>query len=100
MAAVPLVADRADQDWEVAEQQVGLWQDAWHRFRRNRLAVLGASLVGFLIFVALVSPLLVKLHILIDPFKQQVEDIEVGPGIAGHIFGTDELGRDTLSRLM
>lgn len=87
-------------DWEVAEQQIGLWQDAWHRFRRNRLAVLGAVLILFLILVAFLSPLLVHLGIIVPPGTQQVENIEVGPGQAGHLLGTDELGRDTLSRLM
>ena len=87
-------------DWEVAEQQIGLWQDAWHRFRRNRLAVLGAVLILFLILVAFLSPLLVHFGIIVNPGTQQVENIEVGPGQAGHLLGTDELGRDTLSRLM
>jgi len=87
-------------DWEVAEQQTGLWQDAWHRFRRNRLAVLGAVLILFLILVAFLSPLLVHFGIIVNPTTQQVENIEVGPAQAGHLLGTDELGRDTLSRLM
>lgn len=87
-------------DWEVPEQQIGLWQDAWHRFRRNRLAVLGAALIIFLVLVAFLSPLLVHFGIIVDPIKQQVENIEVAPGVAGHPLGTDELGRDTLSRLM
>jgi oligopeptide transport system permease protein len=87
-------------DWEVAEQQIGLWQDAWHRFRRNRLAVLGAALILFLILVAFLSPLLVHFGIIVNPTTQQVENIEVGPAQAGHLLGTDELGRDTLSRLM
>jgi ABC-type dipeptide/oligopeptide/nickel transport system permease subunit len=98
--ALPAVAVEQAIDWEVSERQIGLWSDAWQRFRRNRLAVLGAGLVLFLLVVALVSPLLVHFGILHDPFKQQVESIEVGPGVAGHPFGTDELGRDTLSRLM
>jgi oligopeptide transport system permease protein len=88
------------RDWEVAEQQVGLWQDAWIRFRRNRLAVAGLALVVFLIIVALVSPLLVKAGLLIDPFAQRVVDIEVGPGVRDHLMGTDLLGRDTFSRLL
>jgi oligopeptide transport system permease protein len=87
-------------DWEVPEQQIGLWQDAWHRFRRNRLAVLGAVLILFLILVAFLSPLLVHFGIIVNPTTQQVENIEVGPAQAGHLLGTDELGRDTLSRLM
>ncbi len=96
------LAARVDQaiDWEVAEQQVGLWQDAWHRFRRNRLAVVGAALVILLVLVAFLSPLLVHFGLIVDPIKQQVENIEVPPGFPGHPLGTDELGRDTFSRLM
>jgi oligopeptide transport system permease protein len=87
-------------DWEVAEQQIGLWQDAWSRFRRNPLAVAGAVLVVFLVLVAFLSPLLVHIGLIIDPIKQEVEHIEASPGQFGHPLGTDELGRDTLSRLM
>jgi oligopeptide transport system permease protein len=98
---VALVAPIAQAvDWEVAEQQIGLWQDAWARFRRNPLAVAGAVLVIFLVLVAFLSPLLVHLGIIINPIKQEVEHIEASPGQFGHPFGTDELGRDTLSRLM
>jgi len=99
--AVPVAAiEGAPIDWEVPEQQVGLWSDAWQRFRRNRLAVIGLGLVTFLVLVALISPLLVHFGIIPDPIKQQVESIETPPGVNGHIFGTDILGRDTLSRLM
>jgi oligopeptide transport system permease protein len=99
--ALPAPASSAPEvDWDVPEVQIGLWTDAWMRFRRNRLAVLGLSLVMFLIVVALVSPLLVRFGILIDPIKQQVTEIEVGPGVSGHLMGTDDLGRDILSRLM
>jgi oligopeptide transport system permease protein len=87
-------------DWEVAEQQIGLWQDAWIRFRRNPLAVAGAVVVVFLVLVAFLSPVLVHFGLIIDPIKQEVEHIEASPGQFGHLLGTDELGRDTLSRLM
>ncbi len=87
-------------DWEVSEQQVGLWSDAWRRFRRNRLAVVGAVIVLFLVLVAISAPILVGLGILKSPTTQHVEYIESGIGQNGFIFGSDELGRDTLSRLM
>ena len=98
--AAPAIAVAADVDWEVAEKQIGLWQDAWQRFRRNRLAVLGAFLVLFLVLIAFLSPLLVHLRVIVDPITQDVGNIEVGPGFPGHPLGSDELGRDTLSRLM
>lgn len=87
-------------DWEVAEKQIGLWEDAWQRFRRNRLAVLGAVLVVLLVVMAFIGPLLVQLGWIHNPITQDVANIEVGPGQAGHPFGSDELGRDTLSRLI
>jgi ABC-type dipeptide/oligopeptide/nickel transport systems, permease components len=87
-------------DWEVPEKQIGLWMDAWQRFRRNRLAVFGAGLVVFLILIALLAPLLAHFGIIHDPLKQDVANIEVGPGQKGYLFGSDQLGRDTLSRLM
>src|SRR5258706_9267820 len=98
--ALPAAAVQQAVDWEVPEEQIGLWRDAWRRFKRNRLAVLGASIVVFLVLVAFLSPLLVHFGLIIDPIKQQVERIQVGPGVGGHPLGTDQLGRDTLSRVM
>jgi oligopeptide transport system permease protein len=97
--AIPVAVEQA-VDWEIGEQQIGLWQDAWNRFRRNRLALLGAGVVLLLVIVAFIAPLLVHFGLIIDPIKQQVERIQVGPGVGGHVLGTDQLGRDTLSRLM
>jgi oligopeptide transport system permease protein len=98
--ALPAVAIQQSAEWEVAEKQIGLWTDAWQRFRRNRLAVIGAGLVIFLVLIAFVSPLLVQFGIIHNPLKQDVTNIEVGPGQAGFLLGSDQLGRDTLSRLM
>jgi len=98
--ALPAAAIEDLSAWEVPEEQIGLWSDALQRFRRNRLAIAGAVLIGILVLVAFGSPLLVHLGILADPIKQHVEFIEAGPGQNGYTFGADELGRDTLSRLM
>jgi oligopeptide transport system permease protein len=97
--AIPVAVEQAI-DWEIGEQQIGLWRDAWQRFRRNRLALLGGALVLILVVVAFLSPLLVHFGIIINPTTQEVEHIEVGPGMFRHVLGTDQLGRDTLSRLM
>jgi oligopeptide transport system permease protein len=98
--AIP--ATTVDQlvDWEVPEQQIGLWSDALQRFRRNRIAVIGAVLIALLVVIALACPLLVQLHIIKDPLQQNVQFIESAPGQNGFAFGTDELGRDTFSRLL
>ncbi|HYM96179.1 MAG TPA: hypothetical protein VET26_02660, partial [Candidatus Sulfotelmatobacter sp.] len=65
--ALPAAAINQPVDWEVPEQQIGLWQDAWQRFRRNRLAVVGGAIIVFLVLVAFLSPVLVALHLIQSP---------------------------------
>ena len=98
--AVPIPAAPVEfqQEWEVPEQ-IGLWTDVWRRFRRNRLAVLGAVIVVLLALDALLVPLLVHFGIVQDPIKQDVANSFAAPS-AQHLMGTDQLGRDLLSRLM
>jgi oligopeptide transport system permease protein len=98
--AAPASAVEQPRDWEIAERQIGLWSDAWQRFRRNRIAVAGLVLILLLVLIAISAQLFVLLGLLPDPLKQDVANIEVGPGQAGHLLGSDELGRDTLSRLV
>jgi oligopeptide transport system permease protein len=97
-ASIPAVVGDLQQDWEVPEQ-IGLATDVWRRFRRNRLAVAGAAIVALLVLDAVLVGVLVQIGIVQDPLKQDVANALAGPS-THHLFGTDELGRDTLSRLM
>ena len=97
MAAPALVA--AELDWE-NPQQIGLWTDAWVRFRRNRLAVGSLAFVVLLVTIAVIAPVLQRFGILQDPTVQDVVNSYLGPGAAHHIFGTDDLGRDVLSKVV
>ena len=97
MAAPALVAQQLD--WENPEQ-IGLWTDAWRRFRRNRLAVGSLAFVILLITVAIIAPLLQRIGLLQDPTAQDVVKSYFGPGTPHHIFGTDDLGRDVLSKVI
>ena len=73
-----------------------LWSDAWRRLRRNRPAVLSGVFLLWLGFTAAAAPWLPGLA---DPTLQ---DLKLGatPPSAAHAFGTDELGRDTLARVI
>jgi ABC-type dipeptide/oligopeptide/nickel transport system permease subunit len=73
----------------------GLWRDAWKRLRRNKLAVTGLGIVVLLIFVAAFGPFLTP-H---DFLSQNLDARNLSPTLA-HPFGTDDLGRDVLSRLI
>ncbi len=97
MAATALIAEQLD--WENPEQ-IGLWTDAWRRFRRNRLAVGSLAFVVLLITVAVIAPLLQRIGLLQDPTSQDVVSNYLGPGAPHHILGTDDLGRDVLSKVI
>jgi peptide/nickel transport system permease protein len=69
--------------------------DAWRRFRRNRLALVGLAVVGVLVLTALGAPWLAP-H---DPAKQSLVEKRTRPG-GQYLLGADEFGRDILSRLI
>ncbi len=97
MAAPALIA--AEVDWEVPEQ-VGLWSDAWMRFRRNRLAVGSLAFVLLLIITAVLASLLQRVGLIQDPIAQDVVNSYASPFTHHHLFGSDELGRDVLSKVI
>jgi ABC-type dipeptide/oligopeptide/nickel transport system permease subunit len=65
-------------------------------FRRDRVALVAT---GYLVVVGLVA-LLASVLAPHDPTATDLYAINKPPGTAGHLFGTDDLGRDTLSRLL
>jgi ABC-type dipeptide/oligopeptide/nickel transport system permease subunit len=72
------------------------WRDFFRRFVRNKLALTGAIIFLLLVLTAVFAPLIAT-H---DPiYDQDYSAILQGPG-HGHILGTDDLGRDTFSRLV
>jgi peptide/nickel transport system permease protein len=68
---------------------------SFHAFRRNALAVIGGLLVLGVFVLAIFAPW-ISPH---DPARIDVKSILMGPSIQ-HPFGTDELGRDVLSRMI
>src|SRR5207244_4354206 len=64
------------------------------RMIRNRLGVLGAVLIAFVVVVAIAAPVAAPY----DPSSQAFRRLL--PPSAEHVMGTDELGRDTASRII
>jgi ABC-type dipeptide/oligopeptide/nickel transport system permease subunit len=69
--------------------------DAWQRFRRNRLALIGLLVVGGLVLAAAGAPWLAPA----DPAKQSLIEKRALPG-GKFPLGADEFGRDILSRVI
>lgn len=70
----------------------------WVRFRRNTLAVIGATVLITMTILAVVAPYVI-------PYPEDVADSlnfdrMLMPPSAEHWFGTDEVGRDVLSRVV
>jgi peptide/nickel transport system permease protein len=76
----------------------------WRRFKAERVALISAAIIIFMIIVAIAAPLFVKLLGLPGPNVNDTAALDVfgsptGPS-AAHPFGVDELGRDVLSRVI
>lgn len=69
---------------------------AWLRIRRNRLAMAGLIIVAVLLLVAAFAPWIAP-H---DPFVQNLGNRLKPPGTPGYWLGTDDFGRDILSRII
>jgi len=67
----------------------------WEMFYRNKLALAGCGIILFLILISLLAPL-------IAPYDAGAIDLKnvLDPPSFRHWFGTDQLGRDVLSRMI
>jgi peptide/nickel transport system permease protein len=76
----------------------------WRRLRQDRIALASLVFISFLIAVALLAPLVVKVLGLPGPYTQNPNLTDsfgspLGPSLA-HPFGVDQLGRDVMSRVI
>jgi peptide/nickel transport system permease protein len=76
------------------------WVESWERLRENRLGMAAAALVVFLALVAIAAPVLSALLTHHGYQDQDLDHTFASPGAAGHLLGTDDLGHDTLTRLI
>ncbi|MGN6031007.1 MAG: ABC transporter permease, partial [Thermomicrobiales bacterium] len=78
-----------------ADEIEGLWKAAFRRLRKNKLAVISLWFIIFLVIVAIVGPYLLPYSYA----EQNYDLVTQGPSWA-HPMGTDQLGRDVLTRLV
>jgi ABC-type dipeptide/oligopeptide/nickel transport system permease subunit len=97
LLAAPGPASDPGHDVNASLTEVGpsrsLGADAWRRFKRNKLAMFGLILVIVLALISLIGPFVVQ-----DPLD--TSGISKEAPTNQHLFGTDNLGRDVLARVV
>lgn len=84
---VPAVASRRASS--------SFWRAAWYRYRRNKLALVAGAFVIIILLTGILAPL-------ISPYSETSNDLTATlSGVSlRHWLGTDQLGRDTLTRVI
>jgi len=93
------IAELESREIQLEAPSGGLLSEAWVRLRRNPGAIVGFTLVGLFVVVALFAPLIAPE----DPRAGDLSRLSgrccPGPS-AEHLFGVDQQGRDQLSRIV
>ncbi|PLZ02276.1 ABC transporter permease [Burkholderia sp. WAC0059] len=92
MSASPPLVDEALP----AQRSPGYWLGTLRRLRRDPVALGSGAVIALLLLMAIFAPLLMP-H---DPYESSMLYRLDPVGTPGHPLGTDELGRDLLSRLI
>jgi ABC-type dipeptide/oligopeptide/nickel transport system permease subunit len=80
---------------QTQSQSASLWQHAWRRLRRNKLAVAGGSAILLLGVLAIGADVIAPYHYTTPNFGRNFEFPN-----REFLLGTDHLGRDVLSRII
>jgi peptide/nickel transport system permease protein len=77
------------------ERHRSLRQDVWRQFKKHKGAVVGLVLLGFIVFATIFGPVIYG----VDPYAVDTS-ITNAPPSTDHPFGTDNLGRDVVARIL
>lgn len=81
---------------KVSKKKSSPWLDGWRRLRKQKLAMIGGTIILIFVIIAVAAPFLTTYT-----YKSVVlEDRFIAPFSENHIFGTDDLGRDLFTRII
>lgn len=80
---------------DIASIPSGSWQELWYSLKRNKRALAGLAFIMILIFIAIFADFIAPFPMM----EQNLQNALKHPSPV-HWLGTDELGRDVLSRLI
>jgi peptide/nickel transport system permease protein len=98
----PIPLDEPEAPTAAVVEQAGrtYWQAAFSRLRRNRIGMASGGVLLFFVLIAVTSPLLAALVTHANYRSIDLVNTFEPPFSPGHILGTDDLGRDELTRLL
>ncbi len=70
-------------------------QDFWRQFKKNKLALVGLILLGIMVLLCILAPFITPYD-----YSQQALVDRFQPPNSNHLLGTDEFGRDILTRIL
>lgn len=95
MSSKEMTEERSDLLTEVKYARRGLWQRLLLNLRRSPLAIVGLTLMLIVVLSAIFAPWIAP-H---DPFDVNLKEQLLPPG-GKYLLGTDDMGRDLLSRCL
>jgi peptide/nickel transport system permease protein len=75
----------------------GRAKEIWRRFKKNKTAMAGLFIFTAIMFVVIFADAIVPYGASIT---QKISNRFISPGAKGHIFGTDNFGRDIMARIV
>lgn len=90
------ILPRANAPATRPQRSRSFWSVVGRRLRRDPVTVVCGSILLLILIAACLAPLIAP-H---DPYQTSMVNRLKAPGSAGFLLGTDELGRDMLSRLL
>lgn len=84
----------SNRDLSAMRKQRSLWGNAWHQFRRHKLAMAGLITLTFIVLACFIGPMIYTTGIDEIDFTVPPE-----PSLQ-HPMGTDDLGQDILARVL
>jgi oligopeptide transport system permease protein len=89
-----IVGCEGSQKEAIQRPNIGYWQDAWRRLKKNKVAMISLVILFLITFMTIFGPYFTKYG-----FREQNLDITNKAPFSDHWFGTDELGRDIFARI-
>ncbi len=77
------------------DSTTGPWREAWRGFRKNKIALVGTTIVFTFILIAIFAPWIAPYGMNDQLLKSRLQ-----PPSSTHWFGTDDFGRDIFSRVI